>query len=255
VRKNGNNSLCESSGEIVKEAIASVKIKICGIFRNQDIDYVNEARPDYIGFVFAQSRRNVTVAQAARLRERLAHGITPAGVFVNAPIDEISALYRDGVISLAQLHGNEDETYISRLKEASKKNGVNKGDPVPVIKTIQSGELRRMADCSVEQAIGNQTAGEVMPSNADYFLIDSGAGSGKTFNWNILRSDSPCACRLSAAGKPWFLAGGITQDNIKDAITLNPFCIDISGGAETGGVKDREKILQLTAIIRKENNV
>jgi phosphoribosylanthranilate isomerase len=232
-----------------------MKIKICGIFRDEDIDFVNEARPDYIGFVFAQSRRNVTVAQAARLRERLAHGITAAGVFVNAPIEEITALYRDGVISLAQFHGAEDETYISRLKEAGKKNNRTTDNPVPVIKTIQSGELERMSGCPVGQLARNKAERNAMPSNADYYLIDNGAGSGKAFNWNILNPGSPCACRLKAAGKPWFLAGGITKDNIKEAIALNPFCIDISGGAETGGIKDREKIIQLTTIVRKGNNV
>ena len=85
-----------------------MKIKICGLFRSEDIDYVNEARPDYVGFVFAESRRQVSPEQAANLRSRLANGIVPVGVFVNAPAANIAALYRDGVISIAQLHGAED---------------------------------------------------------------------------------------------------------------------------------------------------
>jgi phosphoribosylanthranilate isomerase len=110
-----------------------MKIKICGLSRDEDVDYVNEALPDFAGFVFAQSKREVSPAQAARLRRRLAESVTTIGVFVNAPVEDISALYRDGVISLAQLHGNEDETYISRLKNESTKGGPN---PVQVIKVI-----------------------------------------------------------------------------------------------------------------------
>jgi len=204
-----------------------VRIKICGLFREQDIEYVNEAWPDYCGFVFAESRRRVSPALAARLRARLADGIVPVGVFVNAPVADIVALYQDGVISIAQLHGAEDAQYIARLKEAA----ILRSAPIPVIKVIRSGEL--------EQGAPPQTAG------ADYYLVDSGAGSGKTFNWNLLNPQK--------FNKPWFLAGGIGLDNIKQAVALAPFAVDISGGAETDGIKDREKILQLTAMARKGN--
>ena len=197
-----------------------MRIKICGLFRDEDIDYVNEARPGYIGFVFAQSRRQVRPAEAARLRQKLLGAITPVGVFVNAPIADIAALYRDGVIAIAQLHGTEDSGYISRLKEASAAAG---NGPIPVIKTIFSSEL---------------AAGAKPPENADFCLVDSGAGSGKTFDWNIIRP-------LREMRQPLFLAGGINLDNIEQAMALNPFAIDVSSGAETDGVKDREKIMRL----------
>jgi phosphoribosylanthranilate isomerase len=213
-----------------------VKIKICGVFREEDIGYVNEARPDYAGFVFAESRRKVTPAQAAKLRRSLAEGIAAVGVFVDAAIDGIIGLYRDGIISLVQLHGTEDGAYVERLKEA--------GGGVPVIKAIKSEELRRMALTEADTAI--------TPS-ADYYLIDSGAGSGKAFDWDLLRASTPCASWLKSSGKRWFLAGGITQENIGRAMELNPFAIDISGGAETDGVKDRSKIFRLTATVRKGN--
>jgi phosphoribosylanthranilate isomerase len=203
-----------------------VRIKICGLFREQDIEYVNEARPDYCGFVFAESRRQVSPALATRLRTRLADGIVPVGVFVNAPAADIAALYQDGVISIAQLHGAEDGEYIARLKEAA----ALRGAPIPVIKVIRSEELEQGAP---------QTTG------ADYYLIDSGAGSGKTFNWDVLKSQN--------FNEPWFLAGGINMDNIEQAMAFAPFAVDISGGAETGGIKNREKILQLTAMARKGN--
>jgi phosphoribosylanthranilate isomerase len=209
-----------------------MKIKICGLFREQDIEYVNEALPDYAGFVFAESRRKVTEDQALSLRFNLDGRITPVGVFVNAPIEEIASLYRNDIISIAQLHGDEDENYIAQLKEACH---------VPVIKVIKWG-------------MGN---GEWGIGSADYLLIDSGAGSGKTFDWSSLSSpNSPLPIPSSL---PWFLAGGINLDNIEQAMALNPFAIDISSGAETSspsepGLKDREKILQLVNIVRKGNS-
>jgi phosphoribosylanthranilate isomerase len=236
-----------------------MKIKICGIFRDEDVDYINEARPDYSGFVFAQSRREVSPAQAARLRRRFADGIAAVDVFVNSPGGDIAALYRDRVISLAQLHGSEDEAYIARLKEESLKSGQGSGGltPIPVIKVVKSGELEMMAESRRYPESKNFTTefhGEIekIPSSADYFLIDSGAGSGKTFDWSLLSPGGFCAAWLKSSGKPWFLAGGITLDNIEAAMAFRPFCIDVSGGAETNGVKDREKIVQLTAMVRKD---
>ncbi|MDR2476695.1 MAG: phosphoribosylanthranilate isomerase, partial [Treponema sp.] len=197
-----------------------MNIKICGLFRDDDIDYVNEARPDYIGFVFAESRRQVRPAKAAQLRQKLLGAIIPAGVFVNAPVADIAALYRDGVITIAQLHGTETAAYITRLKEASAAAGKS---PIPVIKTIFSKDL---------------AAGTEPPENADFCLVDSGAGSGKIFDWNIIKP-------LGEKRQPLFLAGGINLGNIEQAMALNPFAVDISSGAETEGVKDREKILRL----------
>jgi len=208
-----------------------LKIKICGLSREEDIEYVNEARPDYSGFVFAESRRIVTPAQAAKLRRLLAEEITAVGVFVDAPIDDIAGLCRDGIISLAQLHGAEDDAYIARLKEAAR--------GVPVIKVVKSAELLSLAE-----------AGKIVAANADYYLVDSGAGSGKTFDWDLLRAGTPCASWLQSSEKQWFLAGGITPENIVQAMELNPYAIDVSGGAETGGIKDRNKIVQLTAMVR-----
>ena len=217
-----------------------MKIKICGLSREEDIEYANEARPDYIGFVFAESRRKVTPAQAAKLRRHLAEGIVAVGVFVDASIDDIASLCRNGIISLAQLHGTEDDTYIERLKEID--------SSVPVIKVIKSKELEQIATTKANKAIA---------PNTDYYLIDSGAGSGKTFDWDLLRAGTPCASWLKSSGKQWFLAGGITPNNIEQAMELNPFAIDVSGGAESNGLKDRNKIVQLTAMVRslKEKTV
>ena len=204
------------------------KIKICGLFREADVDFVNEAGPDFIGFVFAESRRRVSAAAAARLRSRLQDGIVPVGVFVNAPPEEIAALYRDGVIGMAQLHGGEDAAYIRNLKTFSAGGGLS---PLPVIKTLRMGGAAGTGwDDPAECAAA-----------VDYLLFDSGAGSGKSFDWSLL--PVPSSIPL-----PWFLAGGVSLENIDRALSYRPFAVDVSSGAETDGAKDREK---MTALVKQ----
>jgi phosphoribosylanthranilate isomerase len=205
------------------------KIKICGLFREEDIEYANEAGPDYAGFIFAESRRQVSPVFASALRKKLAGCIIPVGVFVNAPVAEIAALYRDGVICIAQLHGNEDLPYINNLKEMT---STNNSEAVQVIKTIKIGKF------------GMENLGfGIWDGNADYLLVDSGNGTGKSFDWNVLKD-------FGTVNTPWFLAGGIGLHNIEEALCLKPFGIDVSSGAETDGVKDRKKMIQLVNVVR-----
>lgn len=195
------------------------KIKICGIKRECDIDYINEALPDYTGFVFAKSRRQVSFDVAAKLRSRLNKSITPVGVFVNAPIDEICFLHREGIIDIAQLHGQEDALYIEKLKEKI---------DCPLIKALK---IDKDFDRSILSTL-----------NVDYFLFDNGAGgTGKTFDWSLMPKTK----------KPFFLAGGLNIKNIDAAISQHPFAVDLSSGVETDGLKDREKILEIVSRIRK----
>jgi phosphoribosylanthranilate isomerase len=205
-----------------------VKIKICGLFREEDIGYANEAQPDYIGFVFAKSPRQVSPALAARLQGRLDLGIIPVGVFVNAPVEEIAALYRNGIISIAQLHGDEDGPYIAALK------------------TLTAGGMQ------VIKALRAETAGAApggSAGSADYLLLDHGVGgTGKAFDWGVVEK-----LREGYPQMPWFLAGGIGPHNIADAVLLRSFGIDVSSGAESGGLKDREKILKLVQAVKKYN--
>lgn len=186
----------------------TVKIKICGLKNPADIDYVNEAKPDYIGFVFAESRRGITSKTAAEYKKRLSSKIIAVGVFVNAEISLITKLHDAGTISIAQLHGSESEQYIDTLKKAC---------DIPVIKALN--------------------AGNVYPQNADYLLFDSGkGGTGKAFDWSL----------IPKCDKKYFLAGGINSGNIKEAAKLNPYCIDLSSGVEdASGNKDRKKIIEL----------
>ncbi len=131
-----------------------MKIKICGLFRDCDIDFVNEACPDYIGFVFAKSRRQISVEQAALLRKKLNPQISAVGVFVNEDVNIINRAVAEKIIDIVQLHGNENEDYISKVN-------------APIIKAVK---------------IGDQ-----IPQNADYILFDGAvAGSGHTFDWSLL---------------------------------------------------------------------
>lgn len=202
------------------------KLKICGLSRFGDILAANEVRPDYIGFVFANSSRQVTPDQAAQLRQELDGRIQAVGVFVNAPIEDILSLTGDQggprTIHMVQLHGDEDEGYIRQLKEHTQ---------APVIKAVR---VR-----SRDQILRAQE----LP--CDYLLLDTytkGAygGSGIQFDWNMI----PCL------SKPYFLAGGIRQGNLAQAAARRPYCIDVSSAVETEGRKDRSKMAEIAGALK-----
>jgi phosphoribosylanthranilate isomerase len=203
--------------------MSAPKIKICGLFRDEDVEAVNEAKPDYIGFVFVpSSRRFVTAATARKLRARLSPEIIPVGVFTDNAIPEIASLFKNGVIKIAQLHGNENIDYINDLKSISQ---------CPIIKTIKVIPVEKNLNERIEQF-----------NCADYFLFDGeNGGSGKSFDWHLFNT---VLCNDKS-----FLAGGVNLENIADAIACKPYCIDISSGAETNGVKDREKIIELVKAV------
>ena len=199
------------------------KVKICGLFREEDIAYVNAAMPDFIGFVFwDKSKRRVTKEQAKRLKNKLNPLIQAVGVFVDEEREVVLDLLKEGIIDIAQLHGSETEEYIRWLKEKSGR---------PVIRMIR---LARDTDYDMLE----QTA-------ADYLLFDSGLGSGRTFDWSLIeRVKGHCH-------KPFFLAGGLGEDNADEAIRqVAPFALDMSSSLETDGVKDEEKIKRLMMVIQ-----
>lgn len=198
------------------------RIKICGLSRPEDVKYVNEARPDYCGFVVGvhRSRRNVTEGQLRRFREGLSGGIRPVGVFVNAEADVIAALLNEGVIDMAQLHGDEDENYIRRLRELTDR---------PLVKafSVRNGtDLKAAEECT-----------------ADMVLLDHGrGGTGEAFEWELLKENIT---------RDYFLAGGLNTGNIDEAVRkYHPFAVDLSSSLETDGKKDREKILAAVAAVR-----
>lgn len=196
------------------------KIKLCGLSRDCDIEAVNELKPEYIGFVFApKSKRYVDKDRAAGLRRSLRPDITPVGVFVNENPEAIASLLKNSIIDIAQLHGSESEEYIENLRNLTDK---------PIIKAFR-------IDTRQDVEIANQ-------SRADYVLLDSGQGTGTVFDWNLLKN----------IARPYFLAGGLTPDNVNQALTLlHPYAVDISSGIETDGFKDKEKMTAFVSTVRQ----
>ncbi|MBO7610827.1 MAG: tryptophan synthase subunit beta [Elusimicrobia bacterium] len=196
------------------------KIKICGLFREEDIDFVNEAKPDYIGFVFAKSHRQVSKETATKLKNKLDKNILSVGVFVNENINKIAEICNENIIDFVQLHGDEDDKYINDLKKVCNKKIIK------AIKVKNGEDIIRWRNCQ-----------------ADLLMFDAGMGEGKTFDWSVLKNFI----------RPYFLAGGINENNIEEALNLNPFCIDVSSGVETNKVKDKNKILNIVRRIKMSN--
>jgi len=215
------------------------KVKMCGISKVETIPAVVEAKPDYMGLVFAPSKRQVTVDQAKILVEELHRGyakkygsdtehdkndtIKTVGVFVNETVDNLITIANEANLDAVQLHGDEDETFIQSLKERTN---------VEVWKAIQ---IRTAADTE-----------KWIDSSADMLLFDAyhkdeRGGTGEVFDWSS----------LDAFERPFMLAGGIDSTNVARAIrTVRPYGIDISSGIETNGVKDDEKITAFIKIVK-----
>lgn len=197
-----------------------VKIKICGLKRLEDIEIVNKYKPDYVGFVFADSKRKVSQELASEMKKNLDSDIITVGVFVDADSNEIIELFNSGIIDVAQLHGSESEDYIRNLKERTNYE-------LKVINAIEMSDEKDLL--------------EYDNSIADYLLFDSGKGSGKTFDWSLIRDD---------LDKEFFLAGGIDIFNVGEAIdNFNPYAIDLSSSLETDGFKDENKIKEIMEVI------
>ena len=242
-----------------------MKIKFCGLFREYDIDYANALMPDFVGFVFVEnSRRFVDFALARGLKARLDSRIKVVGVFVDSPVERICEALSEGIINIVQLHGSEDNAYISALRESLQKDCGTITPIMPIIKAIKMHNLHSLS--------------EALESNADFVLLDSAnAGSGVAFDWNLLGQKLQDSRDFQGA-KPnntdsqhldlrdldsqdshdfahdfatrFFLAGGINADNLAKAMALNPYAIDISSGIESGGVKDFAKMQQIIESIR-----
>ena len=197
------------------------KIKLCGLSRLRDIQTANVCKPEYIGFVFApKSKRYINPEQAKKLKSELLPDILSVGVFVNEDIKKIAELLNNGVIDIAQLHGNESNEYIKKLRTLTDKT------------IIKAFSIKSEIDIIQAQN-----------SLADYVLLDTGnGGTGMVFNWELAKSIK----------RPYFLAGGLDLENIKSAVeTLNPFAVDVSSGIETDGFKDKAKMTEFVKIIRE----
>ena len=212
-----------------------IRVKFCGIRRTKDIEAVNRLQPDFAGFVFAKSKRQVTKGQAAALKELLDPGIKTIEVLVNMPAEEAAALANSGIADMLQLHGDEDAAYITKLKTLTQ---------VKIIKAIR---LQGTETDNTLMKDAEQTDFYLF----DTFLADTYGGTGKTFSLSLLKG-----MRID---KPFFLAGGLDADNVaelirqvqKDATLLpNFYGVDVSGGIETGVVKDPIKMEAFMKAIR-----
>lgn len=199
------------------------KIKICGLSRVCDIEYVNEAKPHFCGFIInvPKSIRNVSLERVKELEKNLDPDIIPVGVFVDEPVENIIYGIKEGLFTHVQLHGKEDDLYIRELKAGADRD-------ITVIKAFSV-----MDEESVKRA---------QESSADHILLDNGAGgTGQSFDWALLRD----------VERPYFLAGGLNLDNLSEAVErLRPWAVDVSSGVETDGRKDREKILAAVRTVR-----
>lgn len=201
-----------------------------------DIEYANRVKPDFVGFIFANTRRKISAAQAKQFREALDAEIPAVGVFVNEDISVITSLVQNGCIDLIQLHGEEDADYIRRLREVC---------DVPVIKAVKVQTVEQIRQAAA------------LP--VDYLLLDTYrkgvlGGTGEAFDWELLREAKAAAGDTAEGelfGKPYFLAGGLHAGNLREAAALGSYGLDVSSGIETDGSKDFTKMVEVMELMRK----
>lgn len=211
------------------------KIKLCGMMKPCDIEYANRVKPDFVGFIFANTRRKISAAQAKQFRKALDAEISAVGVFVNEDIPVIASLVQDGCIDMIQLHGEEDADYIRRLREIC---------GVPVIKAVKVQTVEQIRQAAA------------LP--VDYLLLDTYrkgvlGGTGEAFDWELLREAKAAAGDTAEGelfGKPYFLAGGLYAGNLREAVALGSYGLDVSSGIETDGSKDFDKMVEVVNIVR-----
>ncbi len=196
-----------------------MQVKICGLSRLVDIDIVNEERPDYCGFIinYPKSKRSLSPEDLSPLLARLGTHISPVGVFVDQPLDLVAGILNRTKIAVAQLHGKEDNEYISRLRLKTSK---------PI---WQAFEVTGIED--IDRAVNSQ---------ADLVLLDAGKGAGLAFDWTL----------LEGFPRPFALAGGLRLDKLERALRTGASLLDVSSGVESGGKKDPEKVKSFVNLVR-----
>lgn len=203
------------------------KVKICGLKTVQEVEIVNKFYPDYIGFIFAPTKRQISLQQAKLLKQRIKPTSQTVGVFVNEPIENILVYESAGVIDMIQIHGDEDLGYINLLRNASK---------LPIMKAIRIKDKYTLEENKV--LLENQLLDYVL---LDTYHKETYGGTGESFDWRM----------LSKVKRPYFLAGGIGSDNVEEAMKHHPYAVDISSKIETEGMKDEKKLAELFRKIEK----
>ncbi|WP_423214423.1 phosphoribosylanthranilate isomerase [Streptococcus equinus] len=191
------------------------KVKICGLSTREAVEVAVNSGADYIGFVFAKSKRQVGIKQASHLAQFIPKTVQKVGVFVSPTLMELQEAIVKVPLDLVQIHGEFSDEDFEKLDVPSIR-------AIPVEKTL-----------------------EEIQTKADFLLFDAPlAGSGKTFDWELLKNQ--------VIEKPYFLAGGLTVDNVKQAITFfRPYAVDVSSGVETDGKKDLLKIMRFIESVKK----
>lgn len=200
------------------------KVKICGIKREKDVEIVNSFMPDYVGFVFAESKRKVSVEEAQRLILGLNPQIKKVGVFVNESYAKVMSIAQILKLDVLQFHGDEENEYLEKFK---------------TYEVWKAASIKSKSD--IEKASLYNVNGIVVDS-----LDESGnGGTGKKFDWSILKKYK------NSILKPIFVAGGLNEENIQECIKeLQPFGVDVSSGVESNGVKDKLKIKNFITKVR-----
>ncbi len=217
---------------------AGPRVKLCGLWRDEDVEAVLEAAPDYCGFVvdFPRSHRSVTPERAIELGCALADsGIARVGVFVDADPETIELLVLAEAIDVVQLHGHEDAAYVRGLRE--------------LLDTTALGRKARIIQAFKVRSADDLAAAEKSP--ADLVLLDNGQGTGEAFDWSLLAVGAP-----TRPSRPFILAGGLTPQNVASAVAATrPFGVDMSSGIESPAadgspVKDAQKMIDAVAAVR-----
>lgn len=231
-----------ASGAAASGSRPRTRVKLCGMFRDTDIDAVVSAAPDYCGFIvdFPPSHRSIDPGRLAELvgllRERSAVAAAPfiaaVGVFVDKPAADVARIALECGLDAVQLHGHEDADFVRELKSllAASAGGDPACAPTFPVRVIQAFRIASAAD--VERACA---------SPADTILLDSGQGSGETFDWSL----------AATATRPFILAGGLGPDNVAEAVSqVAPWGVDMSSGIETDKLKDPVKMRAAVRAVR-----
>ena len=205
----------------------STRLKICGIRRRQDVQFLNEFPPDYAGFILSGGfGRSIVMGTFYELQSCLAPAIQTVGVFVNEPLAEIVRCGYNEALNVIQLHGEEDKGYIRALREVF-------GGKIWKAVRVRTAEDIRKADALAVDALV-----------LDSFSAASQGGTGTVAPWDIIAQNRP--------QKPFFLAGGISAENVQEAIrSVQPYGVDASSSLETDGCKDRDKIRNMAEAVRR----
>lgn len=214
-----------------------MKIKICGITSLEEIEYINKLKPEYIGFVFTSSKREISKEQGKVLAQSLDEGVKVVGVFKDNSLEEIKNILIEIKLDVIQLHGSEDDDFIEKLRKIIKEEMGQKNKQEIVI-------WKGVSIKSEDDLKGN------IYLKVDNFILDGGnPGSGEVFNWGLIKKMEP---RLK-----FFLAGGVNLENIDEIIrTIKPYGVDISSGVESldelgNRKKDFYKMQNLIEKVRK----